>query len=78
MVKIYIGIEDGVIGAVYCNQDAELITVSLDRDNDHETIVTEENLIATTSENINAFTEQAKEEEKQSIEDWNDYQLTEE
>lgn len=67
MVKIYIGIEDGVIGSVFCNQDAELCTVSFDRERvlDGEgTLVSEENLIATSSEDIAAFIEQAKAEEK--------------
>jgi len=80
MIKIYIGIEDGIIGAVYCDQIAELTMVSVDRERvlDGEgTLVTEENLTATSSEDITAFIEQAKAEEKQSIKDWNDYQVTE-
>ncbi len=78
MIKIYIGIEDGIIGAVYCNQDAELCITSLDRDGVPNTLVREENLITTSSEDIAAFIEQAKAEEKQSIKEWNDYEVSKE
>ena len=77
MVKIYIGIEDGVIGSVYCDQDAKLCITSLDKDSFPNTLVREESLISTSTEDIMAFIEQAKQEQKQSIKEWNDYQVTE-
>ena len=64
MVKIYIGIEDGVIGAVYCDQEAEVCIASLDADSYPKTLIREEKIKATDPELITAFIRQAKLEEK--------------
>lgn len=76
MIKIYIGIENGVIDFVQCDHTAELCIISLDKDSFPNTLVREENLIATSCEDMASCIKQAKAEEKQSRKEWNDYEIT--
>jgi len=71
MVKIYIGIEDGIIGAVYSTCRAEVVVVDLDKHSDNPLAISEFKSQKVSHKLINGFKNEA-------VAEYKNYQVAEE